>query len=47
MKELKFESFFLQINQAVIAYEISLIHAATVRDKNLKRIYKLGSNATA
>ncbi|KAM8708698.1 hypothetical protein ACLKA7_015634 [Drosophila subpalustris] len=36
-----------KINQAVVAYEISLIHAAPVRDKNLKRIYKLGSNATA
>ncbi|XP_020815740.1 inositol monophosphatase 2 [Drosophila serrata] len=34
------------INQAVIAYEISLIHAAAVRDKNIKRLYKLASNAT-
>ncbi|XP_017841869.2 inositol monophosphatase 2 [Drosophila busckii] len=34
------------IRQAVVAYEISLIHAARVRDKNIKRIYKLGSNAT-
>ncbi|EDW70036.1 uncharacterized protein [Drosophila virilis] len=35
------------IKQAVVAYEISLIHAAAVRDKNVKRLYKLGSNATA
>ncbi|XP_030387343.1 inositol monophosphatase 2-like [Scaptodrosophila lebanonensis] len=35
-----------KINQAVIAYEISLIHAPSVRDKNIKRIYKLASNAT-
>ncbi|EDW80161.1 uncharacterized protein Dwil_GK24473 [Drosophila willistoni] len=34
------------ISQAVVAYEISLIHAARVRDKNIKRLYKLGSNAT-
>ncbi|XP_062130586.1 uncharacterized protein LOC133841833 [Drosophila sulfurigaster albostrigata] len=36
-----------KIKQAIIAYEISLISAAFVRDKNMKRIYKLGSNATA
>ncbi|XP_060658031.1 uncharacterized protein LOC132792617 [Drosophila nasuta] len=36
-----------KIKQAIIAYEITLISAAFVRDKNMKRIYKLGSNATA
>ncbi|KAH8388990.1 hypothetical protein KR215_012096 [Drosophila sulfurigaster] len=36
-----------KISQAVVAYEISLIHAGAVRDKHLKRVYKMGSNATA
>ncbi|XP_005180671.1 uncharacterized protein LOC101888472 [Musca domestica] len=34
------------INNAVVALEVSLIHAARVRDKNVKRLAKLASNAT-
>jgi len=36
----------LQINQAVVGYEISLIVVSNGRDKNVKRLYKLASNAT-
>uniref|UniRef100_W8BFE4 Inositol-1-monophosphatase n=1 Tax=Ceratitis capitata TaxID=7213 RepID=W8BFE4_CERCA len=35
-----------EMNDAVLAYEISLIHAAAVRDKNVKRISKLAANST-
>ncbi|XP_017053253.1 inositol monophosphatase 2 [Drosophila ficusphila] len=34
------------INQAVVGYEISLIVVSKGRDKNVKRLYKLASNAT-
>lgn len=34
------------IRSANIAYEISLIHEPKIRFKNIKRVYKLGSNAT-
>ncbi|XP_017035024.1 uncharacterized protein [Drosophila kikkawai] len=34
------------INQAVVGYEISLIVVAKARDSNVKRLYKLASNAT-
>lgn len=34
-----------KMNDAVVGYEISLIHAPAVRDKNIKRLYKLGSQA--
>ncbi|KAM8708697.1 hypothetical protein ACLKA7_015633 [Drosophila subpalustris] len=33
------------MNAAVIAHEISLINSSDTRDKNVKRIYKLGSKA--
>lgn len=35
-----------QMNDAVLAYEISLIHAAAVRDKNVKRLSKLAAHST-
>nr|XP_036671112.1 inositol monophosphatase 2 [Drosophila suzukii] len=35
-----------EINQAVVGYEISLIVVSNGRDKNVKRLYKLASNAT-
>ncbi|XP_013111441.1 uncharacterized protein LOC106089972 [Stomoxys calcitrans] len=34
------------INNAVVALEVSLIHDARVRDKNVKRLSKLAANAT-
>ncbi|EDW99827.1 uncharacterized protein Dyak_GE22873 [Drosophila yakuba] len=35
-----------KVNQAVVGYEISLIVVPKGRDKNVKRLYKLASNAT-
>ncbi|XP_017121834.1 inositol monophosphatase 2 [Drosophila elegans] len=35
-----------EINQAVVCYEISLIVVSKGRDRNVKRLYKLASNAT-
>ncbi|XP_054735339.1 uncharacterized protein LOC129242610 [Anastrepha obliqua] len=35
-----------KMNDAVLAYEISLIHAPAVRDKNVKRLSKLAANST-
>ncbi|XP_037933788.1 inositol monophosphatase 2 [Teleopsis dalmanni] len=35
------------IRSAVVGYEISLIHAERVRDKNVKRLTKLASNSTS
>ncbi|EDW34729.1 GL12745 [Drosophila persimilis] len=35
------------IQQAVVGYEMSLIVVAKGRDQNVKRLFKLGSNATA
>lgn len=34
------------INDAIVAYEISMIHSKKVRDKNVKRLTKLASNAS-
>lgn len=34
------------ISEAIVVYETSMIHAKRVRDKNVKRLTKLASNAT-
>ncbi|XP_055907164.1 uncharacterized protein LOC129942317 [Eupeodes corollae] len=34
------------INDSIIVYEISMIHSKRVRDKNVKRLTKLGSNSS-
>ncbi|XP_055854658.1 uncharacterized protein LOC129918253 [Episyrphus balteatus] len=34
------------IKDSIVAYEISMIHSKRVRDKNVKRLTKLASNAT-
>lgn len=33
------------MNDANVAYEVSLLHAAKIRNKHIKRIYHIGAKA--
>ncbi|XP_055387915.1 uncharacterized protein LOC129616329 [Condylostylus longicornis] len=45
-KPILVNSHIKKISNAVVGFEISLIHAENVRDKNLKRLYKICTKAT-